>query len=464
MLVVFVIGLGLAAAFAALLMKRQLTYFSYFPSGARSFQNVQFPNSTGEILPVWCDHDGFRFPEIEAEGHALFLELQLRSTLLGWVFDPIIRIAADGFGDFQVFERGLRGIRYVNLTRLREAGLSSGDFVKLQGLRLRWKVGYAKLHICREKLEAADRVLIVAPHPDDAEIAAFGLYSARPTTIVTITAGNATTRYSDSLDRASVPGKVVAKLRVLESITVGEIGNVAPESALNFCYPDGRLAEMHAQPARDFRFCENGLDFTQLREINRSSLVKSRTRCSWEDLVDDLAHVLDALKPTIIVTPHPWLDPHSDHKFSTLAVSDALRVTGINKGRFYFYANHNRFSELWPLGPSGAGVPVLPVGSRDPLECDSVYSRSLSSEDQMLKLVALESLSDIRKISGPEPIPLRRHLTSLKSLLGAMVYGLGTPPTSYMRRAVRPDEVFFTASFRRGCALCARVAESRAEQ
>ena len=45
-----------------------------------------------------------------------------------------------------------------------------------------------RLHLCRENVAADDRVLVVAPHPDDAEIAAFGLYADTRATVVTLTA------------------------------------------------------------------------------------------------------------------------------------------------------------------------------------------------------------------------------------------------------------------------------------
>jgi len=37
------------------------------------------------------------------------------------------------------------------------------------------------------------------------------------------------------------------------------------------------------------------------------------------------------------------------------------------------------------------------------------------------------------------------------------LHGLGLPPTSFLRRAVRPDELFLTTSLTKGRALCERV-------
>ena len=43
-----------------------------------------------------------------------------------------------------------------------------------------------------------ERVLVVAPHPDDAEIAAFGFYADTRAMVVTVTAGDASDRYQNS--------------------------------------------------------------------------------------------------------------------------------------------------------------------------------------------------------------------------------------------------------------------------
>ena len=39
-------------------------------------------------------------------------------------------------------------------------------------------------------------MLVIAPHPDDAEIAAYGLYTDTAATVATLTAGDASDRYS----------------------------------------------------------------------------------------------------------------------------------------------------------------------------------------------------------------------------------------------------------------------------
>ena len=118
--------------------------------------------------------------------------------LAGRLFEPAVEIRAGDFCDIQYFERGVQGARFLNISRLLDSK-AAGERVHLNGHRLTWEVERPRLHICREKVTADDRVLVVAPHPDDAEIAAFGLYADTRATVVTLTAGDASDRYQNSL-------------------------------------------------------------------------------------------------------------------------------------------------------------------------------------------------------------------------------------------------------------------------
>ena len=97
-------------------------------------------------------------------------------------------------------------------------------------------------------------MLVVAPHPDDAEIAAFGFYADTRATVVTVTAGDASDRYQNPTQPwMSLTRGAVAQMRVWDSLTIPQFGGVPPERAINLCLPDGRLSEMYLHPDRDFR-------------------------------------------------------------------------------------------------------------------------------------------------------------------------------------------------------------------
>jgi LmbE family N-acetylglucosaminyl deacetylase len=447
------------ALIVTLLTMRQRTYCRLIRYNPKQDCFAGFNNAAIEMIPVRCDVSGFIFPELKPNARGGFLELDVRASTAGALLDPAVEIHARGFRDTQVLERGVRGVRFLNVSRLLVAGIMTGERVALRGERLAWQTNSARLHICREMLQPAERILVLSPHPDDAEIAAFGLSADTNATVVTITAGDGSDRYS-SKEKMSLrlPRATVARMRVWDSITVPQLGGIGLEKAINLCYPDGKLSAMHAEHSRDFRG-EGGdaLNFEGLRKLNRSPLIHEGSHCSWKSLVHDLAHILAEVKPTIIVTPHPSLDSHLDHLFTTVAIDEAMKDAGLVEGRFYFYVNHNRQTELWPLGPSGSGVALLPLLKDDKVECAGFYSHPLSEERQREKFLALEAMHDLRDIGLPEPQPILSRLRSIRSEMSALLHGMGLPPTSYLRRAVRPDELFFTTSFVKGHALCERI-------
>ena len=226
-----------------------------------------------------------------------------------------------------------------------------------------------------------------------------------------------------------------------------QIGGVPRENVLNLAYPDGRLSEMRASPAVDFnKGDQDALDFDGLRRLNVSPLLRDGAECRWDSLVSDLAHILKLTQPTVIVLPDPWLDPHADHTATTAALCEALRETNQQDGRFFLTSVHNRWSELIPLGPAGSGVPLPPRREGESPAMDGFYSHALSLERLTEKYLALESMHDVRELSACPPQSVRHLAKKLREVAGASIHGMGVPPTSLLRRAVRPDEVFWTIS------------------
>lgn len=398
-------------------------------------------------------------PEILSDAVSVILEVNLRASLLGAIVDPNVEIRARSFRDVQFLDRGVRGCRYLNLSRLLKVAIPTGEEISLQGRHLGLNTSEARIFTCNERLQENDSVIVVAPHPDDAEIAAFGLYSTANATVVTVTAGDASNRYrSDDGLTMSLPRSLIARMRVWDSITVPQYGGVPPDKAVNLCYPDEKLCEMRAEPTRDFQAgLQGALDFASLRGLNLSMLVTPQSACSWKSLVQDLAHIFEQIKPTVIVVPHPQLDPSPDHLCTTLAVCEALKKTASREGRFYFYVNHSRHSELYPLGPAGSGSSLWPIFASDKVGPCGFYSHALSQDRQREKFLALEAMHDVRSMNAPQPLGMRGHLRKIRGEFGAALHGMGLPATSYLRRAVRPDEFFFVVSFTEGQSLCERA-------
>jgi glycosyltransferase involved in cell wall biosynthesis/LmbE family N-acetylglucosaminyl deacetylase len=438
----------------ALFAPRRRAYRRMLKYDPKQNCTLGFAGPNVETIPVALNNEGFVLPNLKPGFASGFLQLEVKSSFRGSLFDPSIDIEAYKFRDTQYFERGVAGTRFLNVSRLLSSVNWAGAKVRLIGHGLTWDGISARLHLCYESISAGDRVLVIAPHPDDAEIGAFGLYADTNATIVTLTAGEASDRYGNFGPSATdLPRDKVAKLRVWDSITVPQLGGVTPENAINLCFPDGRLSEMHSDPDRDFR-AGGDLDFAGLRRLNRRELVANNVTCTWHSLVADLATIISEIRPTIIVAPHPLLDPHTDHLFSTLALSEALETVGLLTGRMFLNCVHNRRSELWPFGPAGTGVALLPILADDGICAEGFYSHPLSASRQHDKFLALEAMHDMRAIEWPGHVGIGQLLSELRGL----AHGMGGAPTSYFRRAVRPDEVFFVTSFADGTARAKRAA------
>jgi glycosyltransferase involved in cell wall biosynthesis/LmbE family N-acetylglucosaminyl deacetylase len=434
----------------ALLAPRQRAYRRLLNYDPRQNSILGFAGPTVETIHVSCDSRGFLLPGLKVGVASGFLELDVHASTGGRIFDPAIEIASDDYHDVQFLERGVGGVRFLNVSRLLSANKLAGGWVRLRGRNLAWQGKTARLHVCYESVSSDDRVLVIAPHPDDAEIAAFGLYADTAASVVTLTAGDRSDRYtSDWGPSISLPRATVARTRVWDSITIPQFGHVGPEHAINLCFPDGRLREMHSNPDQDYsREGEDELDFASLRRLNRSPLAgASAPLCTWKSMVRDLTRIVTETRPTIIVTPHPSLDPNSDHLYASAAICEAIESAERAAGRVFFYCVHNRRSELWPFGPAGTGFALLPIFAEDGVCAPGFYSHPLSADRQREKFLALEAMHDIRDIDWPRSAPLNVASRRLCGELRGLAHGMGRAPTSYLRRAVRPDEVFFVTSF-----------------
>ena len=352
---------------------------------------------------------------------------------------PFVEIAAGGRSDRQYFSQDDSGRRWINLSFLRGA-VSGGTRVSLRADGLRLTAGVAPLRLYSNRLDLSAPLLVLAPHPDDAEIAAFGVYADRNATIVTVTAGNAgPATYEAVFDNDADLYHFKGRIRLIDSITVPWQGGIPPDRTFNMGYFDARLTEMHDQPTAVIpeRYGPN-TDIGAYLQYNIGSLLPKRARAStWRNLVDDLETIVRKVKPKIILAPHPQLDSHADHQFTTVALGEALarrrqRVT------LLLYTNHadrNRY----PYGPAGTIMSLPPPVAQD-VPLDRVYSHPVPPDLQRRKLFALESMHDLRS----SPSRLYQVEVGSDRLVEPEKQGpSAVGGVNYLRRALRSNELFF---------------------
>src|SRR6187551_3670558 len=139
-----------------------------------------------KIVNVELSETGFTWAAQLPEGDTLLLEFSLTQTAGA---EPSVTAAAGGISLHQVFESGAKGRRFLDLSPLR--GTAAGVSVVLTGAGASWQGGAARLFVYRNAPLPAQKVLVVAPHPDDAEIGAFGLYRSTKADVITVTSGDA---------------------------------------------------------------------------------------------------------------------------------------------------------------------------------------------------------------------------------------------------------------------------------
>jgi LmbE family N-acetylglucosaminyl deacetylase len=377
-----------------------------------------------------------------------FLAIDVAATAAGHVLDPYIDVQRDGVSYRQYFERGVAGTRYLNLSPIiQQAGSSGTRAIGLRGSHIRW-AAHGSLFEFDSPAMGDGNTLIVAPHPDDSEIAAFGLYSQRRSWIVTVTCGERSpTDLAPAVPRGEQQIRWLALLRAWDSLTIPQLGGVPREHCLNLVFPDARLKQMHDNPIQTFHLgCEDGRIRQALRSDNPVSEFRyGSAGCSWSDLVEDLRKTLDKVRPTVVVCPHPLVDPHYDHVFTGVALADALR-TGAHPPRLLLlYVVHANEAPLYPFGSADSVVSLPPWGDGEWI-AESIYSHPLSEDARRAKFFAVEAAHDLRVYSDSRPRTARQLAALLRREIAAFLSGMGAHPTDYLRRAPRPNELYYGVS------------------
>lgn len=425
---VFLLWLGHELLFADHVFYDPRADYGYDFSGADTF------------FPDWQENRGaFHWPEPSAEYDTLLLAVRVRATLAGRWFDPWVEITGGGGVIRQYFERGADGLRYLNLSHLPDR--RGGSEVLLGGRHCQLVLWGSELLGFKNPDLRGRRVMVIAPHADDAEIAAFGLYSETESYILTLTAGEVEAESFQNLyphpEQASL---LKGRLRAWDSIAVPLWGGVKAERAVNLGYFCNRLQEMNAEPARSIASKTAGIEDTRLfRQWNAYRLPSDENgEPNWNNLLADIGCLVEKFKPQAILTPHPQLDPHGDHRFATLALAQALR--GVKQGMpddIYFYANHHFYTDIHPFGPAHT-LASLPPWFAEPLLPASIHSVPLTLDKQKDKACALAMMHDLR----PKLSPRKKLRKTLQAWL------IGRPHTvygedDYFRKAVRGNELFF---------------------
>jgi LmbE family N-acetylglucosaminyl deacetylase len=305
-----------------------------------------------------------------AKWDTALLGVQVNPSPAGPGGDAWIDVAAGGGRVRQHLDRGASGLRWLNVSPLRGRLAGAGTVVAFTAHGTTLRPGPAPVRLFANEIHRGRPLLVLAPHPDDAEIAAFGLYAGQPATIVTVTAGNAgDANYKDDFPDAAEQYAFKGYLRALDSVTVPWQGGIPPQRCFNLGYFDARLQEMHDKPQTVFtEMYGPNQDVSRYRRVNLSRLLPSSARtATWAHLVDDLVQLLRKVHPAVIVMPHPILDGHSDHDYVTVATAEALQ-RWTQPVTVLLYTNHVA-ENLYPYGPAATCPSSASTRTRSSQSC-----------------------------------------------------------------------------------------------
>ena len=385
--------------------------------------------SEGQRVPIKLTDGQIICPaDAQLNNTTILLEVTGKSNFTGYLFDPYIEISTNDKSSRQYLERGFQGKRYINISHHIQKGCPLSLTTRFCSLTSE----HSELIIFKNPDLTGKRTLVLAPHADDAEIAAFGLYSHQDCMIVTVTAGES----EPNKDLQELTGDkksaqlLKGRLRTWDSIAIPLWAGLKPENCVQLGYSDNSLKQMYNQQDESIE-AQNKPVF---RESNSFSFeTDSSEKASWKTLKQDFSEIITRWQPEVIITPHPTIDAHSDHQLTTIAIKEVIASLSIPKICFLYYTNHLSDTDHWPFGLQNSLV-APPPGCHS---IQRIYSRELSTSSQIDKACALEMMHDLRPV-----ISIKKQLRSWlhERFLGRLKSPAGYDP--YFRKAVRTNELF----------------------
>lgn len=413
--------------------------FSYFYSPELDYK-YDFNPAFTEMNTLLLHENLIDFSKLSPSFNTAFIEIDLRSTWRGFASEPEVKMISGNDTLFQNFECRTKGIRFLNISELVQKGAKE---IRLEFSGCKPNSNVVKLIVYKNPDLSKEKILILAPHPDDAEIAAYGLYSSNSsnTFIATITAGDAgSMRYDELYSDSSIHYIKKGQMRVWNSTTVPQLGGIASEKCINLGYFDASLKNMYNDTTvlAKSRYLAT-TDINLFRSKNCTHLPDSlKAESSWRSLVNDFKFLLLKVQPTVVLSTYPAIDWHFDHKFTTVALIQAMNELHYDSCQLWLYTNHLPLNDFYPFGKQGSAICLPPHFDRAPIYFDRICSFPLSSTLQSDKVLALDAMNDLRPDTQ-----YRNTKASWQQTKQNFWDKLYLKESDYFRRSVRSNELFF---------------------
>ncbi|HEV7986255.1 MAG TPA: PIG-L family deacetylase [Steroidobacteraceae bacterium] len=245
---------------------------------------------------------------------------------------------------------------------------------------------------------ANDRVLVIAPHPDDESLCCAGLIqqtlnAGASVGIVWITAGDGFELDALVVERTLSPGSAamqrLGKQRLREAHAAADALGVPRASQYVLGYPDRGVAALigpyYQRPYRS--------RYTASTTVRYAGAVSPGASYTGANLERDLEQVMAEFRPTLVLAAAPQ-DLHPDHRASGELVRRMLEARGELPALRYWIIHARGWPRPYGLEPQ---LPLAPPAIAASLAWQSL---PLSAGERALKLAALrEHASQIQLMS-----------------------------------------------------------------
>ena len=227
-------------------------------------------------------------------------------------------------------------------------------------------------------LNEGDRVLILAPHPDDETIATGGIIQQAvamglPIRVVWLTYGdNNETSFLVYRHRPTGGAKAVRSMGLVRHeegvAAAGELG-LRPDQLTFLGYPDFRTLVIWNEHWGDAEPCESM--FTRTRVVPYANAFRPGTPYKADEILADLETVLRDFRPTVVFVSHPG-DHNPDHQSLYLFARVALwNLADEMQPKVHPFLVHH---PEWP--PAEGYHPDVPLLPPDRLAADTEWYQS----------------------------------------------------------------------------------------
>ncbi|GAB4260592.1 PIG-L deacetylase family protein [Thermincola ferriacetica] len=254
----------------------------------------------------------------------------------------------------------------------------------------------------KQPVSMGERILIIAPHPDDETLGGAGvieqaLRKGKKIKIIVMTCGDG---YKVAVEKnfgVSEPKpadfRKLGRIRHLESLKATGVLGVKQEDVIFFGYPDGGINGLW-EYNWDYTNLHKG--FNGFRHSPYSFSYEKGAPYCGANVVKNLTSIINEFKPTDILYPDPY-DQHHDHWATNAFVKYVLAKNNFRTQEWTYLVHRGDYPWPWEYAPNKQLHPPYVLKNLD----TRWHYLALTSKEQHLKSEAVKKYVTQTKVMDP---------------------------------------------------------------